>query len=519
MAKKKDQQDRLNVLVAAAAASRPRSIPVLLNIRQEDDDIIDTTAKEHDSKAASALHIHKHTVETHATSDTGQPCGLGDVTTSCIIEIDSELDSEPPIRVEDMMDIQSDSESSDTQGDTMSRLSSPENPKIEHARCNRDLSNPRSSWKASPIYLDESEMSSDGCESDSDKLDSDSGRCDLDDTQGAVARKLEELRRGYDPNDARLQFVRDGTMGCLRDRAALLAARDELTVMVVDKKMESGLRGRIKIMVQLLNLFLDEDLGYSWRKASLVVAKSESHSGARAQSMRQWVLRFVQTHDLPHLKYSWTRSTILEDEDVSQEIQFQLEEKVKNGSIKATDLVDVVTSPKIQEHFKLAGIDKASISERTAHRWMNRLGWRYGKQPNGMYIDGHEREDVVQYRTAFVQRFKQYERRFHLWDDNGEELPPPRGFPVPEAAGRFRLVLVTHDESTFFQNDQRKVYWDQKGSSKNPRPKGDGQSLMVSDFLTSDWGRLRDDNRCVLPHRLVRPPSDRVHTLTSPLFQ
>ncbi|KAH9175824.1 hypothetical protein EDB89DRAFT_2133737, partial [Lactarius sanguifluus] len=108
-----------------------------------------------------------------------------------------------------------------------------------------------------------------------------------------------------------------------------------------------------------------------------------------------------------------------------------------------------------------------------------------------------QREDVVEYRNTFIQRFKQHERHFHIWDDNGEELPPPRGFPVPEAtraAGHFRLILVTHDKSTFFQNDQRKIGWDRKGSSKTPRSKGDGQSLMVSDFLTLEWGCLRDDD-------------------------
>jgi hypothetical protein len=187
----------------------------------------------------------------------------------------------------------------------------------------------------------------------------------------------------------------------------------------------------------------------------------------------------------------------LQDEDISQQIQAELGEKMKLKSIKATDLIDVISSPKIQDQFKLAGIDRPIISERTAHRWLGSLGWRYGRQKNGMYIDGHEREDVVQYRTAFVQRFKQYERRFHLWDDNGEELPPPCGYHVPEAAGRFCLVLVMHNESTFFQNDQRKVGWDREGSSKAPKPKGDGQSIMVSDFLTMDWGRLRDDNRCI----------------------
>jgi hypothetical protein len=289
----------------------------------------------------------------------------------------------------------------------------------------------------------------------------------------------------------------------------LHAARERLASLVEGEKMDLILHGRVQAMVGLLNLFLDEELCYTWRKASVIVAKSQSHGVARARSIRRWTLDFLRTQDLPHHNYKWTRSSAFDDEDVSQEIQFELGEKLKEGSIKATDLVDVVASPKMQDRFKSAGIDKPSISERTAHRWMARLGWRYGKRQNGMYIDGHEREDVVLYRNAFVQRFKQYERRFHLWDDDGNELPRPSGFPVPGAIGRFRLILVTHDESTFFQNDQRKICWDHEGSSKAPRPKGEGQSLMISDFLTADWGCLRDGNRCVM----VLPLSMRHHFL------
>ncbi|KAI0279057.1 hypothetical protein BC826DRAFT_945842, partial [Russula brevipes] len=108
-----------------------------------------------------------------------------------------------------------------------------------------------------------------------------------------------------------------------------------------------------------------------------------------------------------------------------------------------------------------------------------------------MYIDGHERADIVKYRQEFVARWKGHEKRFHQWDNDGNELPRPTGFPV--AGGRFRLVLITHDESTFYQNDQREAKWSHNTSTPTLSPKGDGQSLMVSDFLTSDFGRLRDD--------------------------
>ena len=101
---------------------------------------------------------------------------------------------------------------------------------------------------------------------------------------------------------------------------------------------------------------------------------------------------------------------------------------------------------------------------------------------------------MVEYRKAFVKRWMEHERRFHQWDHDGTELPCPNGFLVPGAFGRFRLILVTHDESTFFQNNERNTGWSRASSKSKPKAKGNGQSPMVSDFLTSDWGRLRDGN-------------------------
>ena len=86
-----------------------------------------------------------------------------------------------------------------------------------------------------------------------------------------------------------------------------------------------------------------------------------------------------------------------------------LHEKGKNGFVMANDVVDIVSSPVMQAEFAQVGVHKPTISERTAHRWLSRkLGWRYGRHKNGMYIDGHERWDVVEYREQFVERFKEY---------------------------------------------------------------------------------------------------------------
>jgi hypothetical protein len=115
-----------------------------------------------------------------------------------------------------------------------------------------------------------------------------------------------------------------------------------------------------------------------------------------------------------------------------------------------------------------------------------------------MYSGGHEWEDMVEYRRGFVEQFGQHECHFHTWDDKGKELLLPSGFLVPGAIGHFCLVLITHDESTFYQNNQHQTYWGCPGKNVKPRPKGEGLTLMVSDFLTADWGPLHDNDRCVL---------------------
>ena len=106
-----------------------------------------------------------------------------------------------------------------------------------------------------------------------------------------------------------------------------------------------------------------------------------------------------------------------------------------------------------------------------------------------MYFNGHKRVDVVAYRQAFVVQWVEYETRFQFWDENGNPLLPRLHF--------FPLVLVTHDKLVFFQNDERKSCWGHQDGQPAPRPKGEGQSLMVSDFLSSEWGCLCDSKRCV----------------------
>lgn len=311
----------------------------------------------------------------------------------------------------------------------------------------------------------------------------------------AVDAMLEDLRQRRVGAEAGLAgdplSAVDRALNLWNDHAALHAANVRLTEKCKAKTLDVTLRARITAMTAVLNLCLDAGLCYTWTNASLVVAKARGQGPTHARNLRKWILDFIQYKRLPLHRYSQSRWTVLEDEDILQSLQLQLGERAKRGYIKAADVVEIISSSDMQANLKRVGVCKLAITERTACNWLKKLNWRYEQKKNGMYIDGHEREDVVQYRRAFVARWKEYEKRFHLWDHNGNLLP----FPTSVSGSRC-LILITHDESTFYQNDERKTHWAHSSSTPTPKPKGNGQSLMVSDFLTVEWGRLCHQEKC-----------------------
>lgn len=305
---------------------------------------------------------------------------------------------------------------------------------------------------------------------------------------------LAALQKGERPVDNSPEDVTDSALNrlCIKNLPELRRARAKLQVKSKDAKLDVFFRARITAMVGSLNLYLDPETSYTWREASLVVAKSQGHGVYHARNIRTWIHQFLHHGKLPLHQYGRFRSCVLEDEDFSQDIQLHLLEVAKGGYVRAQDILDYVEKPEVQE--RLGGLGKKSkISLRTAQRWLNKLSWRYGRKRNGMYIDGHECEDVVEYWNRFIAWWREYEKRMVLFDNDGNVLLTPQGFDVPQGA-RFRLIAVTHDKSTFYAEDRQKNYWHPPNQKPVPERKGEGESLMISDFLTVEWGQLTDDD-------------------------
>jgi hypothetical protein len=212
----------------------------------------------------------------------------------------------------------------------------------------------------------------------------------LANNQIAIQQMLNNLHHGIVPDDLSSLTATDHALNLLHNHDMLVSIRNRLNGKIKEIKTDQVLCGRIMAMVGLLNIFLNDQLRYTWRQSSMIVAASGGHGTTRARSIREWALKYIRSGQLPYHGYSRKRWTVLQDEDVAQEIQLELTKAERGGLITATDLVDLVVSPKMQQHFQQIGISKPSISEQTAQRWLVQLGWQYRRHSGGMYIDGHE---------------------------------------------------------------------------------------------------------------------------------
>ena len=119
-----------------------------------------------------------------------------------------------------------------------------------------------------------------------------------------------------------------------------------------------------------------------------------------------------------------------------------------------------VLLPQVRLHHPQVPTD---ISTRTAAHWLHQLRFGPLSTKKEVYIDGHERSDVVDYRKIYL-------RKLEALESTHAPHPPTSDEPAPEPSDRRKLV---HDESTYHYNDDQGWMWAEKG--KQPiKPKSQG---------------------------------------------
>ena len=230
--------------------------------------------------------------------------------------------------------------------------------------------------------------------------------------------------------------------------------------------------------------------------------------------VRQWVAHWIKTHELP--KSERGRHTkvfsLLDDPEVATELRSYLRtnkwsmdpqklsaftknkllpdeakkylhrvvEKEMPASLKK--YLEVELFPRVQ--MKVG----KGISVRTARRWLHKEGFRYTAHKKALYYDGHEREDVIEYRqNVFLPKMKEYTSRLvkYVVGDVKKEVE------MQLAPGERKLVLVAHDEMTAQANDGKTMSWVWQGEQPLKK-KGVGRGLHQSDVVCSTFGWLKD---------------------------
>ena len=120
------------------------------------------------------------------------------------------------------------------------------------------------------------------------------------------------------------------------------------------------------------------------------------------------------------------------------------------------------------------------VHETTAGRWLVQLGFSRVHHQKGVYFDGHDRSDVVEYREEFIKNMHELDKKSITCFGNTPQL----------AVGERPLIRVTHDECTYYANCDQSFFW--ADDKTNLRQKSLGACIIVSDFVDEVSGFLRD---------------------------
>lgn len=235
---------------------------------------------------------------------------------------------------------------------------------------------------------------------------------------------------------------------------------------------------RVRMMSMSLRLARALDCGLV--QGSNLAAAAIGRSKSAAASARRWIREFWRTGQLPvNLHGTWNES-IIEDEDFKMALQDHLWRIGRYAGPK--DIISFFSTPEAEPFTHLL---KNPLCIRTAQRWMPILGYKWKTKHRGQFADGHEREDVVDYRmNKFIPEFMKYLRRMRTWDQDGNEIPPEF------AKGEKECTAHYHNKTVYRANDRRWTRWVHEGEMARLYKKGGGQSLMLADLVSAKYGFL-----------------------------
>jgi hypothetical protein len=143
------------------------------------------------------------------------------------------------------------------------------------------------------------------------------------------------------------------------------------------------------------------------RPDEMVNISSCSNGEATACTTRRRIRAIQKAKLLPANWYGGANDSVIKNHDLQNVINEHLQSI--GAYVKAQDIVNIFSTPEADNFTHL--IEKPPTLQ-TTQNWMHVLGYRWKLELQGMFADGHERQDVVNCRqNVFILRFLDLEQR------------------------------------------------------------------------------------------------------------
>ena len=152
-----------------------------------------------------------------------------------------------------------------------------------------------------------------------------------------------------------------------------------------------------------------------------------------------------------------TTQSPINNVDFQRELRAFIKENARKKGEKVLTIADIRVW--VCERLQLAENDW--YSEDTVLRWVHKIGFKVHTMRKSIYVDGHEREDVIREREEFIRTHDELRKR--SWQADDETLEEK---PTAEA----ELLFISEDEKCFHSYDLQKR-WDTLHILPSIRPK------------------------------------------------
>jgi len=137
------------------------------------------------------------------------------------------------------------------------------------------------------------------------------------------------------------------------------------------------------------------------------------------KAIRNWANAFLRSGAIPVSKCGKHKKLkcFFRDEDVREKIDTYLRENKFEVCIHTlTKYINEEVLPDLDDGFSV------KLSERTVIRWMKIFGHSYREATKGVYMVGHERDNVITYCGQFFVKMVEHEKRMPTFTDDCSDV-------------------------------------------------------------------------------------------------